>query len=72
MTVISIVLISRTPLPESEREAEGGPNEENDRETGTSAESTVGPAVIDEDLDHKETDNGLCPHNSVAVRLCGT
>ena len=39
---------------------------------GTSAESAVVPAVIDEDLDHKETDNGLCHHNRVAVRLCVT
>ncbi|XP_076595632.1 uncharacterized protein LOC143326048 isoform X1 [Chaetodon auriga] len=57
-----------TPTQELEREQEGGRSEENDRETapvsdsvpvrpGTSAESAVVPAVIDEDLDHKETDN---------------
>ncbi len=70
-------------MQESEREQEGGRSEEHDRETapvsdsvpvrpGTSAESAVVPAVIDEDLDHKETDNGLCHHNRVAVRLCVT
>ncbi|XP_054871981.1 uncharacterized protein LOC118470840 isoform X2 [Amphiprion ocellaris] len=58
-----------TPMLESEREQEGGRSEETDRETapvsdsvpvrpGTSADSAVVPAVIDEDLDHKETDSG--------------
>lgn len=71
-------------MQESEREQEGGRSEENYRETApvsdsvpvrpeTSAESAVVPAVIDnEDLDHKETDNGLCHHNRVAIRLCVT
>lgn len=79
MTIISILLTSRTPIQELERGQEGG-RSENDRETapvsdsvpvrpGTSAENAVVPAVTDKDLDHKETDNGLCHHNRVAVRL---
>ena len=71
-------------MQESEKEEEGGQSEENDRETapvsdsvtvrpGTSAESAVVPAVIDnEELDDKETDNGLCHHNMVAIRNCVT
>ena len=67
MTIISIVLTSRTPKQESEREQEGGQGEENDSETAlvsdsvpvrpeTSAESAVVPAVIvNEELDRKET-----------------
>ncbi len=80
MTIISILLTSRTPSQESEMEQEEGRSEENSRETApvsdsvqvrpeTCAESTVVPAVIDnEELDHKETDNGLCHHNRVAIK----
>ena len=71
-------------MQESEREQEGGQSEENDSETalvsdnvparpGTSAESEVVPAlIVNEELDRKETDSGLCHHNSVAIRLCVT
>lgn len=40
---------------------------------GTSAQSAVVPAVFDnEELDHKETDSGLCHHIRVARKLCAT
>lgn len=81
MTIL-ILFTSRTPM--EEREQEGGQREENDSETAlvsdsvpvrseTSAESAVVPAVIvNEELDRKETDSGMCHHNSVAIRLCVT
>ena len=61
-------------MQESEKEQEGGPS---DCETvsdsvpvrpGTSAESAEVPAVmVNEELDSKEADSGLCHHDRVAI-----
>jgi len=65
-------------VQEWERE-EGSQSEQNDTGTavvsdspvrsGTSAEGAVVPAVmVNEQLDYKEADNGLCHHIRVAIR----
>ena len=78
MTIILILLTSRPTMQETEKDQEGGQSEAPVSDSipvtpGTSAQSAVVQAVIDnEELDHKESDSGLCHHNRVVIRLCAT
>lgn len=64
-------------MQETEKDQEGDPSEALVSDSipvtpGTSAQSAVVPAVIDQELDHKETNSGLYHHHRVDIRLCAT